>query len=253
MRGPHLIRTPVVLPPDKHEHGEDECPVCYVSTSSSGPRAAVTCKVCKHAVCGECDTQMTHAGHERCPMCRAPRPKRSTLPLAVLLHTFHCTDADCRSPQCADTKLVLLRMEVHAEHCTRPFHGLGGPDECNVCKLWRMLHSSRPPPAPEVVMLQEAQAAAAAAITAAGVALTAAAAVSVHPGAQEMQGFEEEEAGAASDLERRNPVAVRAWIRSLPPAQVRRMLLSHVRQCRNLQCKPCRELRERIRIRVAAS
>ena len=66
---------------------EDDCPVCYVPPTSSGPRAAVTCKVCKHAVCGECEAmmyQMTHVGHARCPMCRAPRPRRPTVPLQVL-------------------------------------------------------------------------------------------------------------------------------------------------------------------------
>ena len=220
MRGPPLIRTPVVLPPDKHEHGEDECPVCYVSTSSSGPRAAVTCKVCKHAVCGECDVMMTHAGHERCPMCRAPRSSR--LPLHRLLHAFNCADAGCQSPQCADAKLVLLRIEVHAGHCTNL--ELGGPDECKLCKLWRMLHSSRPPSALHAAAFFPA----------------------------EIRGppLPQETAGAVS--ERPDPVAVRAWLRGLPPVQVKSMLLSHVRQCRNQRCEPCRGLRERIRIRAAA-
>ena len=176
-----------------------ECPVCYVAPTSCSPLPAVTCRVCMHAVCGECDTTMMHAGHERCSMCRAPRPSRSTLSQLhpVLLHAFRCTDADCQSPQCTDTKLVLLRMDMHTEHCTNL--ELSGPDECKVCKLWRMLDNSRPPCAQEVA--------------------------------------------GATNYRRPAPEAVRARLRQLPPAHVKRMLLSHVGQCRNRRCGICRKLR----------
>ena len=194
-----------------NEDEENECPVCYVLLTSAGPRTAVTCKVCKYAVCGECDTMMTYVNHERCPMCRTPRPRRSR----DTFHTFQCTAAACESPQCTDTKLVLLRIEVHAVHCTKL--ELSGPDECKVCKLWRMLHCSRPSGAPSAADGQMPQGTAGAAIV------------------------------------RPDPEAVKAWLRGLPPAQVKRMLLSHVRQCCNRWCEHCRELREVIHMRGAAS
>ena len=81
-------------------------------SEAPGALAAVLCKTCKHAVCAECDTMLTKAGHNRCPMCRAPRPKRSTLPVQVLIHAFHCPDATCERPQCVDTKLVRQRARV---------------------------------------------------------------------------------------------------------------------------------------------
>ena len=97
---------------------------------------------------------------------------------------------------------------------------------------------------------------------------------SLRPGLEAMQRFQEAVgvAGVRPDL-----VAVRAWLRGLPPAQVKRMLLltaptryliitppstplqvkrmllSHMRQCRSRRCAPCLELRERIRSRVHPS
>ena len=144
-----------ILPPaaSYDEDEEDGCPVCYKPFPLDGPPAPeveveaeegkapvdplsaskVLCKVCKHAVCVECDKMLTKAGHERCPMCRAPRPKRSTLPVQILIHAFHCPDTACERPQCTDTKLVLLRMEVHAQNCAA--RELTGPEECKVRTL----------------------------------------------------------------------------------------------------------------------
>ena len=48
------------------------CPICYEPPTCSV--GAVSCNMCKNAVCFECDTMLTQAGHTRCPMCRAPRP-----------------------------------------------------------------------------------------------------------------------------------------------------------------------------------
>lgn len=50
-----------------------------------------------------------------------------------------------------------------------------------------------------------------------------------------------------------NQEAVRARLRQIDPAQVKRMLLSHVRACQNKQCQTCHKLRERIKSRAASS
>ena len=105
-----------------------------------------------------------------------------------------------------------------------------------VCKLWRALHRTR---------LARASSAA----------LRAAHAPHAPDAPQEADaegGAEEEKARpeAPSLSLRPDPGAVRARLRELPPAQVKRMLLSHVRQCHNRRCETCRKLRERIRSRV---
>ena len=71
---------------DTDEEEEETCPVCY--NPNPHPPAAgdaptsVACEVCKHAVCGECDTMLTQTGHLQCPMCRAPRRPRA-LPFSM--------------------------------------------------------------------------------------------------------------------------------------------------------------------------
>lgn len=133
MRGPaSSSRVAVILTPPAapFDDDEDACPVCYVP---HGAGMVVLCEVCKHAVCAECDRNLTKAGHERCPMCRAPRPKRSTLPARILIHAFHCRDTTCAMPQCAETKLMVLRMQMHAQNCAnRKPGGSGGLNECKV-------------------------------------------------------------------------------------------------------------------------
>ena len=44
---------------------------------------------------------------------------------------------------------------------------------------------------------------------------------------------------------------LRLRLRELPPEQVKRMLMAHVRQCRNRQCATCRKTRERLAFRLA--
>lgn len=265
-----LSTTPPAAP-SCDDDDDDSCPVCYMPFASmangEGPEAVgavattgakekeasqtaetaeapsearVVCKVCKHSVCAECDQMLTKAGHDKCPMCRAPRPRRSTLPVQILIHTFHCRDSACERPQCAETKLILLRMEVHAQRC--PTRGLTGADECKVCKLWRALHS-RPPPATRPFPAAVGVDAADAAGGESGANLNdppapIAPVPLLHPG-----GGGQPDVGAA----------VRARLRELPPAQVKRMLLSHVRGCHNQRCETCRKLRERIRTRAEAA
>lgn len=268
-----LSTTPPAGPSCDDDDDDDPCPICYVPfasmASGEGPGVAgavattdamakgatataetaeapsaarVVCKVCKHAVCAECDQMLTKAAHEKCPMCRAPRPRRSTLPVQILIHAFHCRDSSCERPQCAETKLILLRMEVHAQHC--PKRGLTGADECKVCKLWKALHRTREPeprPHPAAMAVDAADAAGGDG----GVNLDAPPApiVEVPVPLPHPAGGGQPDTGAA----------VRARLRELPPAQVKRMLLSHVRGCHNRRCETCRKLRERIRTRAEAA
>ena len=175
------------------EDAEDTCPVCYESIplACSGLPAAVSCKVCNHAVCGECDEMLTRAGHMRCPMCRAPAwTNRPLPPLRMAMHAFHCADTACERPYCTDAKLLLLRMSMHVQKCAT--RELRGADECKVCKLWR--------------------------------------GASPHQTLCSTSGVE---TVGVSEL-------------PLPPEQVKHMLLSHVRQCRNQRCDTCRKLRDYI-------
>ena len=70
---------PAAASNEEDEEEEETCPVCY---ETDNPAAAgdtptsVACEVCKHAVCGECDSMLTQAGQVQCPMCRAPRRPR---------------------------------------------------------------------------------------------------------------------------------------------------------------------------------
>lgn len=138
-----LAASSVILPPDAacNEDDEDTCPVCYELPPTGVAPASVACKVCKQAVCGKCDKMLTQTGHGWCPTCRAPRStRRPHLPLHVAIHAFHCTNTACETPQCADAKLLMLRIEVHVQICAA--RELRGSDECQVCKLWRALNNT---------------------------------------------------------------------------------------------------------------
>ena len=56
---------PAAASNEEDDEEEETCPVCY---EPDNPAAAgdtptsVACEVCKHAVCGECDTMLTQAG-----------------------------------------------------------------------------------------------------------------------------------------------------------------------------------------------
>ena len=71
-----------------NEEGDEEeetCPVCYEPNPhrpAGDAPTSVACEVCKHAVCAECDSMLTQAGHVQCPMCRAPRRPRA-LPFSM--------------------------------------------------------------------------------------------------------------------------------------------------------------------------
>ena len=206
------------------EDEEDTCPVCYESfplRALTCCAAPVPCEVCMHAVCGECDTMLAQAGHERCPMCRAPR--RSTHPLLPsLIHASRCSGAICERPRCNEAKLLLLRIAVHAHNnkgCAS--RELSGPDGCEQCMLWReLLQSTRAPCAP-----------------------------SVGPAAFLPQdGLNLPEATLpAAETVRPDPASLRARLLELPPAQVKRMLLTHMRWCRSRRCETCRKMRGHIR------
>ena len=45
--------------------------------------------MCKHAVCGACDTMLTQVGHVQCPMCRAPR-RPQALPFSMCQNCRLC-------------------------------------------------------------------------------------------------------------------------------------------------------------------
>lgn len=208
------------------EDEEDTCPVCYESFSLRALTccaAPVPCEVCKHAVCGECDTMLAQAGHERCPMCRAPQPRRSTHPLLPsLVHASLCSGATCERPRCNEAKLLLLRIAVHAHNNDCASRELSGPDECEQCMLWRgLLQSTRAPCAPSAV----------------------------GPAAFLLQdGHDLQEATlAAVENVRPDPASLRARLLELPPAQVKRMLLTHMRWCRSRRCETCRKMRGHIR------
>ena len=71
---------------EEDDEEEETCPVCYKPNphppAAGDAPTSVACEVCKHAVCGECDSMLTQAGHVQCPMCRAPRRPRA-LPFSM--------------------------------------------------------------------------------------------------------------------------------------------------------------------------
>ena len=84
----HIMTTTLLAAAsnDKDEEEEETCPVCYEPNphppAAGDTPTSVACEVCKHAVCGECDSMLTQTGHVQCPMCRAPRRPRA-LPLSM--------------------------------------------------------------------------------------------------------------------------------------------------------------------------
>ena len=217
---------PTTSSPTAPSNGDDEdtCPVCY---EAAPPACVVPCKVCKHAVCGTCDTMLTQTGHDRCPMCRAPRPRRSTQALLSLVHAFHCPGATCKRPRCNKAKLLLLRIAVHAHNYCASRELRGGPGDCELCTLWRELQRStrtRTPCSPHA---------------------PAAGPTAVPP----QDGLLQEATLAAADNVRPDPAALRARLLELPSAQLKRMLLTHMRWCRNRRCQTCSKVRERIQLK----
>ena len=195
-----MLTTATALSPPPNEDEEDTCPVCYDPfplTSCS----AVSCSVCMHAVCVDCDKLLTRAHISRFPMCRAPRRKAPLL-LHMMIHAFHCANTACDRPQCAYAKKTLLMIKEHAKSCAAP------AAECKVCKLWHALDNSS----------------------------------AAEPAARLPPMLEETALEARVGL-------VRTRMGWLAPEQVKRMLISHVRQCRNQRCETCRKLRERIHMR----
>ena len=140
---------------------------------------------------------------------------------------------------------VLRRMKLHVEQCRN------STPECKVCKLWQALHRTKNNP------------------NAGG---------GQHPGGHPVQGAHQR--GGGQPLQRAGSMGgmppgggrgggmgggggpspggrpgvnsaqqeqLRQKLRQLDPAQVKKMLLAHVRSCQNKQCHTCHKLRERIR------
>ena len=208
---------------------EDACPVCYKSLATRA-RLAVPCNVCKHAVCDECDTMLTQAWHVSCPMCRAPRLMRQPLTLDVAMHAFHCKNTACDHPRCQSAKRQLMIIEAHTQSCA-------AHDECQVCKVWDALKGSLPPRSPSDSVSEPAARARTRSET--------------HAASAAESTAESTAESAAESLRRRQDweSVRRGWLRELEPWLVKRMLLSHVRNCCDPQCNACHLLRERLRMR----
>ena len=167
--------------------------------------------------------------------------RKSTLPVQALVHAFHCTDPACQQKTCADTKQVLKRMEVHVQQCPtrraqRQSAQQGGPPpqqaECKVCKLWQALHRTKSSSGQQQSVQQRG---------------------GMQPSAAGRGGPGQAGYRPSGGPTAQNQEAVRARLRQIDPAQVKRMLLSHVRACQNKQCQTCHKLRERIKSRAASS
>ncbi len=149
----------------------------------------------------------------------ASTARKSTLPVQALVHAFHCTDDQCTQKSCHETKLVLKRMKTHVEGCNSRAKAAAAGEvapECKVCKLWQALHRTRN---------------------------------SSGSGAKSLATGSSSGAGSSSQTSD----GVRQKLRQLDPAQVKRMLLQHVRSCTNKQCHTCHKLRERIKASRAAA
>ena len=154
----------------------------------------------------------------------------------MVIHAFHCTDSACKMPQCAGAKLILLEIQTHAEQRYCAVRELLGIDvECKICKLWRVLHNSRAPRAPSTgapasenelpLIPQELP--------------------------QELSQESPQETPQIPQIPQEASEALRLRLRlrlrELPPGQVKRMLIAHVRHCRNhWRCGTCRKVRERL-------
>ena len=139
----------------------------------------------------------------------------------MVIHAFHCTDPACKMPQCAVAKLILLKIQTHAQQRDCAVRELLGIDvECRICKLWRVLHNSRAPRAPSGSQEKE---------------------LPLIP--QELP----QETQQSPQIPQEVSEAMRLRLRELPPGQVKRMLIAHVRHCRNSwRCGTCRKVRERL-------
>ena len=112
---------PAAASNEEDEEEEETCPVCY---ETDNPAAAgdnptsVACEVCKHAVCGECDTMLTQTGHVQCPMCRAPRRPRA-LPFSMWSKCRLCS-ALARLLRLLRARLVALGGSRHPRRKVGP-------------------------------------------------------------------------------------------------------------------------------------
>ena len=145
----------------------------------------------------------------------------------MAIHVFHCTDPACKMPRCADAKLILLKIQTHVQQrfCVREL--LGIDVECKICKLWRVLHDSRAPRAPSGPPANENE-------------------LPLIP--QELsQETPQETPQIPQEVSEALRLRLRLRLRELPPGQVKRMLIAHVRTCRNRwRCGTCRKVRERL-------
>ena len=152
----------------------------------------------------------------------------------ALVHAFHCTEPACHAQftvnnaadlcaTCAGTKQVLKRMEVHVQQCptrrAQQSAQQGGPPpqqaECKVCKLWEGLHRMRSSSGQQQSVQQRGG-------------MQPSAAARGQPNQRELRQMMQDD-----------------------PAQLKQILLSHVRACKDGQCKTCHKLRERIKSRAA--
>ena len=158
----------------------------------------------------------------------------------MAIHAFHCTNPACKMPQCAGAKLILLKIQTHAQQPYCAVRELLGIDvECKVCKLWRVLHNSRAPRAPSGSPTNENE-----------LPLTPQDLPQELPLIpQELSHHEtpQENLQIPQEVSEALRLRLRLRLRELPPDQVKRMLISHVRNCRNRwRCGTCRKVRERL-------
>ena len=140
----------------------------------------------------------------------------------MAIHAFHCTDSDCERPQCSGAKLILLKIQEHAQRPDCAVRELLGIDaECKLCKLWGALHNSCAPSAVELASASELP--------------------------QDDPPESPHEAQLPQGVSERLRLETRQRLRELPPGLVKRMLITHVRHCRNRwRCGTCRKVRERL-------
>ena len=140
------------------------------------------------------------------------------LSAGMLVHAFHCTDPACQQKTCAEAKLVLKRMEVHWQQCPRrraqqsAQQGRPPPQqaECKVCKLWEALHRTKSSSGQQSVQQRGGMQSSAAG-----------------------RGQPHRPSGGPTAQNGEPSEAVRARLRQIDPAQLKQMLLSHVRFCKN--------------------
>ena len=155
-------------------------------------------------------------------------------PSYMVIHAFHCTDPACKMPQCAVAKLILLKIQTHAQQRDCAVRELLGINvECKVCKLWRVLNNSRAPRAPSGSPANENELP----LIPQDLPQELPLIPLPHETPQEIPQIPQEVSEA---------MRLRL-LRELPPGQVKRMLIAHVRHCRNRwRCGTCRKVRERL-------